>query len=135
MILHADMKNQRIVDEIPDDKLPVIIDKSKFEQVIINLISNAIKYTNVNGTITVKTFVKEGKCHISVTDDGIGIPEKDLPFIFDRFYRVDKGRSRSLGGTGLGLSICESIVAEHGGTISVTSIFGEGSIFTVSIPM
>ena len=61
--------------------------------------------------------------------------EKDLPFIFDRFYRVDKGRSRSLGGTGLGLSICESIVAEHGGTISVTSTFGEGSIFTVSIPM
>jgi len=135
MILHADMKNQRIVDEIPNDKLPVIIDKSKFEQVIINLISNAIKYTNDNGTITVKTFVKEGKCHISVTDDGIGIPEKDLPFIFDRFYRVDKGRSRSLGGTGLGLSICESIVAEHGGTISVTSTFGEGSIFTVSIPM
>ncbi|EJP23271.1 putative sensor histidine kinase YycG [Peptostreptococcaceae bacterium AS15] len=135
MTLYADMKNQKIVGEISNDKLPVIIDKSKFEQVIINLVSNAIKYTNDNGTIIVKTFVNDGKCHISVTDDGIGIPEKDLPFIFDRFYRVDKGRSRSLGGTGLGLSICESIIAEHGGTISVTSTFGEGSTFTVIIPM
>ena len=135
MKLYADKKNQSIIDEISDDTLPVIIDKSKFEQVIINLISNAIKYTNNDGTIIVKTYTTGNKCHICVSDNGIGIPKKDLPFIFDRFYRVDKGRSRSLGGTGLGLSICESIIAEHGGKISVTSTLGKGSTFTVTIPM
>lgn len=105
------------------------------EQVIINLISNAIKYTQEFGVIHLSTLLVDNYCEISVKDNGIGIPQKDLPFIFDRFYRVDKGRSRSLGGTGLGLSICCSIIAEHKGEIKVKSVQGKGSEFIVRIPV
>ena len=134
MTVHSDMKNQTLVDEIPDGTLMALIDKSKFEQVIINLISNAIKYTNENGQIKIKTYHNENTIKISISDNGIGIPKKDIPFIFDRFYRVDKGRSRSLGGTGLGLSICNAIISTHGGSINVKSTYGQGSEFIVSLP-
>lgn len=135
MKLYANKKEQEILNDISDKPLIATVDKSKFEQVIINLISNAIKYTNEKGVIHLSTSLVDNYCEISVKDNGIGIPEKDLPYIFDRFYRVDKGRSRSLGGTGLGLSICSSIIAEHNGKIIVKSEQGKGSEFIVKIPV
>ncbi|MGP1411576.1 MAG: ATP-binding protein [Peptoanaerobacter stomatis] len=135
MKLHADKKNQQIIDKTSLKPVIATVDKSKFEQVIINLISNAIKYTQEFGVIHLSTSLVDNYCEISVKDNGIGIPQKDIPFIFDRFYRVDKGRSRSLGGTGLGLSICNSIIAEHKGEIKVKSVEGKGSEFIVTIPV
>jgi signal transduction histidine kinase len=108
-------------------------DKDRVNQVLTNLISNAIKYTPENGEIRV--LVKDtGQSGIVVLEDnGIGIPEKDLPFIFERFYRTDKSRSRSTGGAGIGLTIAKSIVSAHGGTIKAES-GGQGSRFTVTLP-
>jgi signal transduction histidine kinase len=95
---------------------------------------NAIKYTPSGGQVTL-SFGREGDwVRVSVADTGIGIPAKDLPHIFDRFYRVDKARSREKGGTGLGLAICKWIAEAHGGRIEVQSQVGKGSTFTVWLP-
>ncbi len=109
-------------------------DESQMEQVLNNLISNAIKYTPEGGKVTLSAFEKDRWAAISVTDTGIGIPQGDLARIFDRFYRVDKNRSRQMGGTGLGLSIVKDIVESHGGIVLVDSELGKGSTFTVTIP-
>ncbi len=117
------------IKEVP----PVLGDRGRVEQVLINLLDNAIKYTPENGAITVKA-ADEGKMlKISVTDTGLGIPPKDLPRIFERFYRVDEARSREQGGTGLGLSIVKHIVQAHGGTLSVASTVGKGSTFSFTL--
>ena len=111
------------------------VDADRIEQVFYNLIDNALKYTPEGGKIQVR-LRREGKSLIwQVEDTGIGIPEEDIPHIFDRFYRVDKARSRETGGTGLGLSIAQQLVQLHGGEISVESRQGKGSIFTVRLPM
>ena len=110
-------------------------DSVKMEQVLFNIIDNAIKYTDGKGPVIVTLKKEEGFARISVSDHGIGIPEKDIPHIFDRFYRVDKARSRATGGTGLGLSIVEKIVNLHGGKIKVESKEGAGTTFTISIPL
>ena len=104
-------------------------------QVIVNLLDNAIKYTNKGGAIIISAKVVDRFLQIEVTDNGIGISEKDLPRIFERFYRADKGRSRELGGTGLGLSIVKHIVQAHGGHVWVKSVLGEGSTFSFTIPL
>lgn len=109
-------------------------DKLKLTQVFYNMLDNAIKYTPVGGNVVVTLSREETGAGIMVTDSGIGIPEKDLPYIFDRFYRVDKARSRETGGTGLGLSICHRIIIQHGGDIEVDSKEDEGSTFTVALP-
>ena len=111
------------------------IDSIKFEQVVTNLVDNAIKYTDSGGTVSVRTKQQSGNCIIEVEDNGIGIPDRDVTHVFDRFYRVDKARSRATGGTGLGLSIVERIVKLHGGEIKVQSKEGEGSVFTVILPI
>jgi len=111
------------------------IDKDKINQVVVNIISNAIKYTSEGGTVTVLCGSREDSVYISVSDTGIGIPEKDLPHIFDRFYRVDKARSRKQGGTGLGLAIAKEIVEAHKGTISLDSEYGKGTTVTVNLPI
>jgi two-component system phosphate regulon sensor histidine kinase PhoR len=109
-------------------------DSQKVHQVMINLLNNAISYTPEGGSITVKARPVQGGVEITVADNGIGIPPDDLPRIFERFYRVDKGRSRELGGTGLGLSIVKHIVEAHGGQVRVESKPGKGSRFTFFLP-
>ncbi|NWF54943.1 MAG: phosphate regulon sensor histidine kinase PhoR [Syntrophaceae bacterium] len=110
-------------------------DGQKLHQVMVNLLRNAISYTPEGGSITVEAKPATGGVEISVTDNGIGIPPEDLPRIFERFYRVDKGRSRDLGGTGLGLSIVKHIVEAHGGQVRVESKPGKGSRFTFFLPI
>lgn len=110
-------------------------DCDKLEQVLYNIISNSIKYTPNGGKITVKAGKVYHEVHITVQDTGIGIPEKDLARIFERFYRVDKARSRELGGTGLGLAISKSIIDSHGGQIHIDSKQGEGTTVIISLPI
>lgn len=104
-------------------------DPLRLEQILINLLDNARKYSLEGSTIKLKTWRYKNSIHISVEDDGKGIPEKDIPYIFNRFYRVDKARTRSLGGTGLGLAIVQELVHAHEGEISVTSREGKGTRF------
>ncbi|HEX2769996.1 MAG TPA: phosphate regulon sensor histidine kinase PhoR [Geobacteraceae bacterium] len=112
---------------------PVLADRGKLEQVMVNLLDNAIKYTPENGSITISAAEAEGMVNIAVTDSGIGIPPKELPRIFERFYRVDAARSREQGGTGLGLAIVKHIVQLHGGSVSVESTPGKGSTFSFTL--
>jgi two-component system phosphate regulon sensor histidine kinase PhoR len=111
----------------------VIADRAKLEQVLLNLLDNAIKYTPEGGSIDISTVEKEGMLKVDVKDTGIGIPEKDLPRIFERFYRVDAARSREQGGTGLGLAIVKHIVQQYGGSVSVESVPGKGSTFSFTL--
>ena len=125
-------KNIRIKYELED--VNANIDKEKISQVIINLISNAIRYTNLNGEILIKLYKKSDFIKIIVKDNGIGIPEESLDYIFERFYRVDNSRCRNTGGTGVGLTICKSIVDLHKGKIEVKSKLNEGSEFIITLP-
>ena len=113
------------------------VDKEKITQVIVNLISNAIRYTNCNckseGKIIIKLYKEDDFIKIIVKDNGIGIPKKNLNYIFERFYRVDKSRCRNTGGTGIGLTICKSIIDLHKGKIEVKSKVNEGSEFTITL--
>ena len=110
-------------------------DRDRMEQVITNIISNAVKYTPSGGHVGVVSGARYTEAFIKVTDDGIGIPEKDLPRIFERFYRVDKARSRESGGTGLGLAIAKEFVELHGGRINISSTEGKGTSVTITLPM
>lgn len=109
-------------------------DKNRFSQVVANLLSNAVKYTPEGGTIGIQVSETDRWGIVKVKDTGIGIPEKELPLIFERFYRTDKSRNRKSGGAGIGLAIVRSIVAAHGGTVTAESVQEQGSCFTVSIP-
>ena len=120
--------------ECPDEPLPVDGDQERIEQVIMNIVSNAIKYTADNGVIIMTAGVSGKYVYVKVSDNGVGIPEKDLPNLFERFYRVDKARSRATGGTGLGLSIAKEILQQHKGDIRIESVYGEGTDVTVSLP-
>jgi len=116
--------------------IPTIIgDPDRIQQIIINIINNAIKYTPEGGEITVYVGRLYNEVYTKITDNGIGIPEEDLPRIFERFYRVDKARSRDLGGTGLGLAISKEITEAHGGSISLTSQKGKGTEVSVNFPI
>lgn len=116
--------------ECPDD-LYAQIDPVRFEQVILNLIDNARKYSEPNTKIRVEVSNISGRIHIKIQDEGKGIPEVNLPRIFERFYRVDKSRTRALGGTGLGLAIVKQLVEAHGGTIKATSNPNSGTAFEI----
>jgi two-component system sensor histidine kinase VicK len=127
-------KGQRISMSFAEP-LPVVMgDKDGIEQVFINIISNAIKYTESGGVISINTTNEADKVRIKVSDNGIGIPEEDLIRIFERFYRVEKGRSRDLGGTGLGLSIAKEIIEAHNGEIILKSKYGSGTTVEVILP-
>ena len=113
----------------------ITADKEKIEQVIVNLLSNAIKYTPDGGLILLRAYPSGDTVTVCVRDNGIGIPEEDIPRLFERFYRVEKARNSDTGGTGLGLAIAREIVEAHGGRISVRSKVGEGTEFTVELPI
>jgi len=100
----------------------------------LNLLNNGIKYNKKDGSITISVKDDDNFVQVSISDTGIGIPEEDLPRIFERFYRVDKARSRELGGTGLGLSIVKHIVQAHNGEVSVVSELEKGSTFSFTLP-
>ena len=129
----AKKKEQVCSLSIPSE-MKLWADPKKINQVFINLLENAIKYTPEKGTIEIKASQKESRVEIEIQDSGIGIPKEDLSRIFERFYRVDRTRSRDLGGTGLGLSIVKHIVEAHGGKISAQSEPGKGSRFILSLP-
>ena len=113
---------------------PIVADKYGIERVVLNILSNAIKYTPDNGTIKVYVGFVYNDAYIKVIDNGIGIPESDLTRIFERFYRVDKARSRELGGTGLGLSIAKEILDKNKGSIDIKSKVGKGTEVVIRIP-
>jgi len=135
MQLEAGQKNQKLESFVIGDIPSIKADKDRLEQVVVNIISNALKYTPENGNITVYLGRIYNDIYVKVTDTGIGIPKESLPRVFERFYRVDKARSRDLGGTGLGLSIAKEIVEAHGGTISILSEDGKGTEVTARLPV
>ncbi|MCF0150610.1 MAG: HAMP domain-containing protein [Firmicutes bacterium] len=112
----------------------VSLDKDRMEQVLMNILSNAIKYTDTGGCIYVDVKEEKGTVRVSVRDTGIGIPKESLPRIFERFYRVDKARSRAMGGTGLGLAITKEIIDSHNGSLEAESTEGEGTTITIVLP-
>ncbi|MFZ3012709.1 MAG: ATP-binding protein [Nitrospira sp.] len=140
----ADKKRHRLVTSVDPSLPPVAGDDGRLVQVLTNLLDNAIKYTPEGGTITVGAALAPsignaeplaGAIELTVTDTGIGIPEEDRPRVFERFYRVDKARSRELGGTGLGLAIVKHIVEGHGGQVWVEANHPQGSRFVVRLPV
>ncbi|NLD32597.1 MAG: cell wall metabolism sensor histidine kinase WalK [Trichococcus flocculiformis] len=137
MVLKSEQyRNKRytIERDFTQRTLWVEIDQDKFIQVIDNIMNNAIKYSPDGGKITCKLMETHNSVVISITDEGLGIPRKDVGHVFDRFYRVDKARARSMGGTGLGLAISKEVVQLHGGKIWVTSVENKGSTFFISLP-
>ncbi len=129
-------KEKNIKIEIADNgAVDAMVDENKFLKLLLNLISNAIKYGKENGWVKLSAANKDRDIEVSVADNGIGIPENEAQFIFERFYRVNKVRTREkIGGSGLGLAICKSIAEAHGGYIDVKSKLGEGSEFIVHLP-
>lgn len=119
----------------PMDNLTVKGDRFRLRQLFLNILDNAIRYTPSGGTVSSLLVRKNGSALVSISDTGMGIPAEDLPFIFDRFYRVDKARSRPDGGLGLGLAIASSIAKLHGGGIEVESQVGKGSTFQITLPL
>lgn len=136
VLLTAESKQQSV--ECPFRRqrpLYIFADRDKIQQVLLNILMNAIKYTQDGGKIRIDSFIRGDTVNISVADNGIGISEAEISRIFERFYRVDKARSRSMGGTGLGLSIAKQITEVHDGKISVRSREGEGTTMTVTLPL
>lgn len=129
----AEQKKIEINQSCPDE-LQAKFEPSLLEQAVVNLLDNAIKYSDSGSKILLEAVRYDGSVRISITDQGIGIAKKHLPRLFERFYRVDKARSRKLGGTGLGLAIVKHIAQAHGGRITVESKLGEGSTFTLVLP-
>ena len=129
-----DEKKYELVRDYPINSVWIEIDTDKMTQVIDNILNNAIKYSPDGGKITVSMKTTDDQMILSIKDQGLGIPKQDLPKIFDRFYRVDRARSRAQGGTGLGLAIAKEIIKQHNGFIWAKSEYGKGSTFTIVLP-
>ena len=127
-------KKYELVRDYPITSVWIEIDTDKMTQVIDNILNNAIKYSPDGGKITVTMKTTDDQMILSISDQGLGIPKQDLPRIFDRFYRVDRARSRAQGGTGLGLAIAKEIIKQHNGFIWAKSEYGKGSTFTIVLP-
>ena len=132
--IEADKKNQHTECFVTANVPPVIANKDGIERVILNILSNSIKYTPENGNIKIYVGFVYNDAYVKIIDNGIGIPEEDLNRIFERFYRVDKARTRELGGTGLGLSIAKEILNQNKGSIDIKSKPGKGTEVVVRIP-
>lgn len=135
MLLDAQKHKHHFTIDFKTPVPDIIGDEARIEQVLINMVSNAIKYTRDGGIIAMTAGRKDDVVWVSVRDNGIGIPKEDVDKVFDRFYRVDKARSRESGGTGLGLSIAQEIVNRHNGSIALTSRQGKGTVITMSLPV
>lgn len=135
MFINAKKKNQTITYKIENNVPMITTESDKLEQVIVNILSNAIKYTPEGGHIKVISGALYSEIFIKIIDDGIGIPKENLSRIFERFYRVDKARSRETGGTGLGLAIAKQIIENLGGAITINSEYGKGTEVIISIPI
>ena len=134
VIIANSEKKYRIVREFTQRPLFVEVDTDRMIQVIDNIMNNAIKYSPDGGKITVRLIETHNNVILSITDQGLGIPKKDISRIFDRFYRVDKARTREMGGTGLGLSIAKEILDKNGGSIDIKSVVGKGTEVVIKIP-
>ena len=135
VVLDAQNHGHQLTLTLPDQLPEVDGDRERIEQVIMNIVSNAIKYTPDGGQIGITAGVEDKQVFVRISDNGIGIPQKDLPRLFERFYRVDKARSRASGGTGLGLSIAKEILNQHHGEIAIDSVYGEGTTVTITLPI
>ena len=124
-------KNHKIELNIDMDIKDIYAERNGADQILTNIISNACKYTPENGKIVIDATNKDDLVEIKLADNGIGIPKEDLPRISERFYRVEKGRSRQMGGTGLGLSIASEMIKSFGGSLKIDSVFGEGTTVTL----
>jgi two-component system phosphate regulon sensor histidine kinase PhoR len=137
----AAQKNLKLIHELQPDTPPLYGDPDRLQQLFINLVDNAVKYTPAGGTVTLRAVAKPAdngtppRVEISVTDTGPGIPKKDLPRLTERFYRVDRARSRDLGGTGLGLAIVKHIVQAHKGELKIESVINKGTTVFVQLPL
>ena len=134
MSMRANLSKLSLEHELPKT-LPLVADPARIRQVLSNLISNAIKYTPTGGRVHVSATNGDSYAHIVVQDTGLGIPADALPHVFERFYRVERDVDSAIEGTGLGLAITKSIIEEHGGSIEVVSVVGEGSTFKVKLPV
>ena len=132
--LEINKKKQNVECFVTANVPPVYAEKDGIERVIINILTNSIKYTEENGTIKIYVGFVYNDAYIKIIDNGIGIPEADLSKIFERFYRVDKARTREMGGTGLGLSIAQEILDRNNGTIDIKSELGKGTEVVIRIP-
>jgi two-component system, OmpR family, phosphate regulon sensor histidine kinase PhoR len=126
----AGRKNQTIILQVPEGGTSAFGDKDRLRHAVDNIVDNAIKYTGEGSTITLRVSLSDGKVRFEIEDNGPGIPQEHLPRIFERFYRIDKNRSRELGGTGLGLAIAKHIIDAHGSKIEVSSEIGRGTTFS-----
>ncbi|MBR4443767.1 MAG: PAS domain-containing sensor histidine kinase, partial [Clostridia bacterium] len=135
-VLQIHAREKQIDLSINENDEPIYVwgNSDRLEQLLMNLIENAIKYNQPGGSVRVSVYGTAENAYFLVSDTGIGIAEEHLPRLFERFYRVDKGRSRSMGGTGLGLAIVKHIAVSMGGTVEVHSKLGEGSEFSVTLP-
>ncbi|MCW2278571.1 ATP-binding protein [Heliophilum fasciatum] len=130
----ADFRNKNIAVTLQGEQALIVADRDKISQVIVNLLSNAIKYTSAEGAVAITITCEQDQIRLNVRDNGIGIAPKDLPHIFERFYRADRSRTRNTGGAGVGLAIVKAIVTAHGGTVRASSTDEEGTVFTVTLP-
>ncbi|MFW9263071.1 sensor histidine kinase [Nostoc sp. CALU 546] len=130
-----DALHLNLVSKLPNNSITVLGDADLLRQVVINLLNNSCKYTPAGGQVQLHLFTQSRWAIIQIIDNGIGIPEADLPYIFERFYRVDKKRSRQTGGFGLGLAIAQQIIQAHSGKISIKSVFKEGTTLQIALPL
>jgi signal transduction histidine kinase len=130
----AEARGLTVETNLPGQPATAEVDRERIGQVLRNLLSNAITHTPEGGRITVDLKDEGHELRLTVADTGVGIPPEDLPYVFERFYRVDPSRVRATGGAGLGLTIAKRLVEAHGGTISVESELGKGTQFTLTLP-
>ena len=135
LMIHASEKQVTINVHLNEKPTYIMGTPDRVEQMLINLIENAIKYNKPGGSVTVQVFSNEQEANVNISDTGIGIAEEHLPRMFERFYRVAKGRSRQMGGTGLGLAIVKHIVRSMNGEIEVHSKLGEGTEFLITLQL